>query len=183
MGSPFADLSTERPSVVVDRVHLKLTTATPTVSQPVVPGADFLAFCSASGGAPGSSIKILERPDPITEPSDPGQALLLWGLGLNLDEEIGGGRFNVGVGYRVLYPDPPRTRDPGEPDSLSFIWKMWRVLVHSQSLTDAIGADPQTTHIVAFKGQPFLSIDVKGVCREVIQGEILYQVLLDKDAI
>lgn len=181
MGSPFSGLTPELPSIIVDRVHLKLTTDTATIPQPVVPGADFLAFLTASGGTPGSAIKIVERAEPISEGSDPGIALLLWAQSKGTGIEISGGRFEIGVGWRFLYPDPPRFREPGNPDSASLVWKLIRVLYNNQKLTDALGQDAQADRIVSFKGNAYMSIDAAGnPCGEVLEGEVVYETLLAK---
>ena len=184
MGSPFSGLTPELPSIVVDRVHLKLTTAVATLPQPVVPGADFLAFLTMPNGGPGSAIKIVERAEPISEAGDPGIALLLWAQSKGTGIEISGGRFEIGVGWRFLYPDPPRFREPGDPDSASLVWKLIRVLYSNQKLTDALGQDAKTDRIMSFKGNAYMSIDAAGnPCGEVLEGEVVYDKLLAKASI
>jgi len=186
VGSPFSGLTTELPSIVVDRVHLKLTTDAPGYTGQVVPETDFLEFLTAAGGSPGSAIKILERPDPPAETGDPGIALLLWAAARTHTFEVGGRRFRIGVGWRLLYPDPPRYREPGKPDAASFVWKLERVLADSsnQPLQDALGQNPLVQRVVEIKGDRFIGVDAQGLrCGEFLEGEVVYEALLDKDAV
>jgi hypothetical protein len=185
VGSPFSGLTPELPSTVVDRVHLKLTTDTPGYSGQIVPGADFLELLTAPGGAPGSAIKILERTEPVSEDSDLGIALLLWAAARTHTFEVGGRRFRIGVGWRLLYSNPPRYRKPGAPDAASFVWKLERVLADSsnQPLQDALGQNKLVERVVEIKGGRFIGVDAQGRCGEFLEGEVVYEALLDKDAV
>lgn len=187
MASPFSDLTQELPSLVADRVFQKLTATTLGFPTAVIPGTDFRDFFTSTDGPDYNLVRILERPDPIAEQNDGGQALLLWALEQGTEFEVGGSRFLFGIGFRILAPDPPRSREEGKADSASLVWKLFRVLHASvnQKLTDSAGQNPVVDRLEAFRAQALVAVDAATGqrCFQFIQGRAVYEKLLAKEAI
>lgn len=172
MSSVFTPLTPELPAVIVDRVHLKVTT---------LGDADLLAFFADAAGTAGGNIRMLQRPDPKYEAGDPLPGLVFWCLSNPSGFEIGGGRFRIGVGWRMVYPEADRFRASGAADAASLVWKLVRVLWANDRLTDASGMDPKADKIERFAAQIFQGLGYpNSVCVDLIEGEVVYESMIDK---
>ena len=168
----------ERPSIIIDRVH---ETILELGDQELL---DF--FSSGSGAGTGDNIRILLRPDPILDPSDPLPGLFLWGLSQGRGLLIGGADFSFGVGFRMAYPSPERFRQSGEPDAGNLVWKLRRALWKNKTLVTVPlpGSDPQADHMPEFRAVEFQGLEAEdGCCFDVIEGDFTYEKEIGQDDI
>lgn len=167
----------ERPSIVVDRVH-------ETVVE--LGDAELLAFFTSGSGTPGDNIRILLRPDPEFESSDPMPGLFLWGAFQGRELLVGGADFFFGVGFRMLYPEQQRFRAVGAPDAGNLVWKFRRALWLNKTLLTlplSSGSDPQADLQTEFRAVEFQGLEVGNKCFDMIEGDFTYRKQIDKDSI